>query len=158
MSVSPEATMTEGRLEPCRWFVRLERFMFAIGIVTLLAFAAAGMPEKWIVEASEFLGFEPFPSSPLTFYLARNLSLLYGFVGVLMIYISADLYRYRELIRLLAMATVAFGFLQLLVDTQASMPIGWSLAESLSTVFGGTVFYWLQSKVNWSAEPSRASG
>ncbi len=118
----------------------------------MLAFAAAVMPEHWMIEASEFLGFDPFPFSPLTFYLARNLSLLYGFVGALLLFISRDLIRYRELIRMLAIGTIVFAILQLIVDAQASMPIWWSLGESLSTLMGGALFYWLYSKVLWPIE------
>ena len=141
-----------GEPSPDFWFKFLRAFLYGIGAVTLLAFGAAVMPEKWIVEASEFLGFVPFPFSALTFYLARNLSLLYGFVGVLMLFMSRDIYRYRYLIRMLSKCTIAFGILQLIVDAQASMPIWWSLGESFSTFVGGVFFYWLQSKVDWSGQ------
>jgi hypothetical protein len=134
------------------WFKCLRWFLWLIGGVTLFAFAAAVMPEKWMIEASEFLGFSPFPNSPLTFYLARNLSLLYGFVGVLMLYLARDIFHYRKLIRTLSLCTVAFGFFQFIVDTQASMPLWWSASESSSTLFGGVFFYWLQSKVDWSSQ------
>ena len=109
---------------------RLLLFLRGVGYVTLLAFAAAVMPEKWMVEASEFLGFEPFPDSPLTFYLARNLSLLYGFVGAALLIVASDLDRYRPLVRYAAMGTLLFGLLQLVVDGQSSMPIWWTLGES----------------------------
>jgi len=134
------------------WFHALQWFFWLIGGVTLLAFAASVMPQKWIVEASEFLGFKPFPESPLTYYLARNLSLLYGFVGVLMLFVVRDLYRYRDLVRFLAIATIAFGASQLIVDLQSEMPLWWALGESLSTLAGGCFFFWLQSKVVWIAE------
>ncbi|MDB4338881.1 hypothetical protein OAE79_02225 [Rhodopirellula sp.] len=128
----------------------LKLFLTMIGTVSLFAFAAAIMPEKWMVGAAEFLGFDPFPHSPLTFYLARNLSLLYGFVGVLMLFLASDMERYHVLIRLLAAGTIVFGLLQLVVDYQAAMPAWWVLAESLSTLWGGLVFYWVQSKVRWT--------
>jgi len=122
---------------------RLLLFLRGVGYVTLLAFAAAVMPEKWMVEASEFLGFEPFPDSPLTFYLARNLSLLYGFVGAALLIIAADLDRYRPLVGFAAKGTLLFGVLQLVVDGQSSMPIWWTLGESLSTFGGGCLLWWL---------------
>ena len=73
-------------------------FLRVIGGISLLAFAAAVMPETWIVETAEALGFDPFPFSPLTFYLARNLSLLYGFVGAFLLVVALDLDRYRPLV------------------------------------------------------------
>ena len=83
------------------WYLR--RLLQVVGGITLLAFAAAIMPSHWMEEISEELGFDPFPDSPLTFYLARNLSLLYGFLGALLIVVSLDLDRYRPLVWYIAL-------------------------------------------------------
>ncbi len=133
---------------------RLILFLRGVGGVALLAFFAAVMPRNWIIETSEFLGFDPFPDSPLTFYLARNLSLLYGFVGAALVVIASDLGRYRPLAGYAAAGTLAFGFLQLIVDAQASLPVWWTLGESLTTIFGGTILWWL----NRNASQESASG
>ena len=119
-------------------------FLRIVGGVSLLAFCAAVMPADWMIEIAETLGFEPFPNSPLTFYLARNLSLMYGFVGALLIVISMDLPRYRTLIWYLAVGTIVFGVLQFVVDSMSRLPDWWTLGESLSTLFGGALLYWLQ--------------
>ena len=119
-------------------------FLRVVGGVSLLAFGAAIMPDAWIIETSEELGFDPFPDSPLTFYLARNLSLLYGFVGALLIVISFDLPRYRPLVWYAAIGTIAFAVLQLVVDSMAGLPHWWTWGESLSTLFGGLLLYWIQ--------------
>jgi hypothetical protein len=124
-------------------------FLRLVGGVSLLAFAAAVMPEHWMVQIAEALGFEPFPHSPLTFYLARNLSLLYGFVGAFLLAVSVDLPRYRELIRYAAMGTILFGLLQLVVDTQAGLPAWWTWGEAMSTLVGGILLYWIQSKTKF---------
>jgi hypothetical protein len=121
-------------------------FLRVIGGIALLAFAAAVMPETWIVETAEALGFDPFPFSPLTFYLARNLSLLYGFVGAFLLVVALDLDRYRPLVRYVAIGTILFGPLQLVVDSMSDMPSWWTLGESLSTLVGGVLLYWLQQK------------
>ncbi len=121
-------------------------FLRGIGAITLLAFAAAVMPRNWIVEISEELGFAPFPESPLTFYLARNLSLLYGFVGATLWVIASDLQRYRPLVRYVWMGTLLFGLLQLVVDVISGMPSWWFLGESLSTFGGGLLFAWLDRR------------
>lgn len=116
-------------------------FLRFVGGVSLLAFGAAVMPAQWIVQAAEELGFEPFPDSPLTFYLARNLSLLYGFVGAALLILASDLKRYRPLIRWAAIGTMAFGLLQLIVDSMAGLPVWWTLGEALSTLFGGILLF-----------------
>ncbi len=108
-------------------------FLQVVGGISLLAFLAAVMPEHWMVETAEVLGIDPFPASPLTFYLARNLSLLYGFVGGLLLLISFDLDRYRPLVWYVAVGTILFGVLQLVVDSMSGLPAWWTLGESIST-------------------------
>lgn len=124
---------------------RLIFFLRAVGVITLLAFAAAVMPEKWMIETSAVLGFDPFPESPLTFYLARNLSLLYGFVGAGLLIITTDYQRYRPLFRYLALGTMAFGGMQWIVDAQSALPLWWTLGEASSTFVGGVLIYWLDA-------------
>jgi hypothetical protein len=125
---------------------RLVLMLRVVGGITLLAFAAAVMPEKWMIETAEALGFEPFPHSPLTFYLARNLSLLYGFVGVGLLVVTIDFDRYRPLVRYLAWGTMAFGVLQWVVDAQSSLPAWWTCGESASTFLGGLLIGWLDRR------------
>ena len=119
------------------WVLRL------IGMSALLAFGASIMPNNWIVEASEYLGFDPFPDSPLTYYLARNLSLMYGFTGVLLLIVANDLPRYRPIVRFIWAGTVAFAVLQWVVDSMAELPSWWVYGESMSTLAGGLLIAWL---------------
>ncbi len=121
-------------------------FLRVVGGVSLLAFAAAVMPEQWMVDIAGRLGFDPFPESPLTFYLARNLSLLYGFVGLALIVLSLDLPRYFPLVRYAAYGTMLFAVLQLIVDSQSGLPSWWTWGESLSTFCGGVLLGWLAKR------------
>lgn len=132
--------MTKTRSYPANWLIW---FLRLVGIVSQLAFVAAVMPESWIVEITEELRLEPFPETPLAFYLARHLSLLYGFVGIAFIVLSYQVHRYRELIGFLAWAVVAFGLLQGLIDFQSGLPIWWTAGESISTILGGLMLRWL---------------
>lgn len=125
---------------------RLNLLLKVVAVITWLAFAAAVMPQQWIVEISEWLGFDPFPYSPLTFYLARHLSLLYGFLGAGLWVITTDFHRYRKLISYLAIGTIAIGLGQLIIDLQAGMPLWWTLGESISTMFGGGLIWWLDRR------------
>ena len=124
-----------------RWLLL---FLRLIGGTSLLAFLASVMPAAWIVSISEELGFDPFPNSPLTFYLARNLSLLYGFVGATLLVIASDLSRYRPLVRYTAIGTILFSGLQFVVDSISGLPSWWTWGESGSTLIGGVMLLWLQ--------------
>ncbi|MEM9368022.1 MAG: hypothetical protein AAGD07_18675 [Planctomycetota bacterium] len=117
----------------------LQFFLIVVGGAALLAFAAAFMPSKWMVEIAEELGIVPFPDAPLTFYLARNLSLLYGFVGLAMLAMASDMSRYWPLIRLAGFGTLAFGLMQIAADTMAGLPSWWTWGEGLSTFIGGLI-------------------
>lgn len=142
MSSDTENSQGENRVGD-RWLLL---FLRVVGGTALLAFGAAVMPENWIVETAEELGFDPFPHSPLTFYLARNLSLLYGFVGALLVLISFDIDRYRPLVWYAAIGTMLFGVLQLVVDSMSGLPSWWTLGESISTFIGGAMLWWLVKK------------
>ena len=118
-------------------------FLWSVGVFTQLAFFAGVMPAKWIIEITDELGLQPFPDTPVAFYLARHLSVLYGFVGVGVLVLSYRLSELRALVRYLAMGTIVFGVLQAIVGVQSEMPIWWILMESLSTIFGGLLIGWL---------------
>lgn len=122
---------------------RLRWFLQVIGGVSLLAFAAAVMPQCWMVEITAALGLAAYPDSALTDYLARNLSLLYGFVGAALLVVAGDLDRYRPLVRYAWVGTLLFGVLQFVVDSMAGMPAWWVVGESGSTVIGGAILAWL---------------
>ncbi|QDV60980.1 hypothetical protein [Crateriforma conspicua] len=135
--------------KPLKWFLQ------AVGGVSLFAFGAAVMPAHWITQISVFLGFDPFPDSPLTFYLARHLSLMYGFVGAVLLVVASDLTRYRPLIALAAAGTVLLGVLQLVIDWLAGLPSWWTWGESMSTVVGGLCLKWLDRNCGSVADKKR---
>lgn len=121
-------------------------FLRVIGGTALLAYGAAVMPSNWIVQASEFLGFDPFPDSPLTFYLARNLSLLYGVLGVGLLVIAFDFQRYRPSVWYVAVCGIAGGGLQLIADWMSELPAWWTVGESVSTILGCCFLLWLHRR------------
>ncbi len=140
--VSSADTATDAQRYWRRW---LRIFLQCVGYVSLLAFVAAVMPASWFIEASKGLGLE-FADLPLTFYLARNLSTLYGFVALVLLVIATDLDRYLPLARYAAFGTLLLGTLQLVTDAQAGMPWWWTLGESVSTWIGGLLLWWLCRK------------
>lgn len=135
--------MSETKKYPSSW---LAWFLFIVGAVSQLAFLAAIMPASWIVEITAALNLTPFPETPLAFYLARHLSLLYGAIGVILIVVSYRLDQVRDLIGYLAIGIVLFGVAQGWIDFQSGMPIWWTAVESVSTVIGGCLTYWLHRR------------
>jgi len=123
-------------------------FLRVIGFAALLAFAAAVMPNGWMIEIAGWLGIDPFPESPLTFYLARNLSLIYGYVGVFLLVIARDLPRYRPLVWWAAVGTISFGVMQWVADSMSGMPAWWTWGESGTTFLGGILLYWLDARTS----------
>ncbi|MEL6104376.1 MAG: hypothetical protein AAFU85_00005 [Planctomycetota bacterium] len=123
---------------PLRW---LRGLIYFVGITGLFAFVAAFMPSSWIVWITDRLGVEPFPQTPVAFYLARHLSLMYGLIGVALIYVAWDLPRFRDLIGLIAFGVIALGIMQALIDLQSELPLWWTAVESISTILGGFLLY-----------------
>lgn len=145
-------TLSHGPWNPER-LLWLRRFLNLVGCVTLLAFAFAIMPEPWFAWCADHLGIDPFPEHPLTYYLARNLSALYGYVGVVMLVVARDLVRYHPLIGALGWGTISFGILQLVIDTQSGLPTWWTWGEGLSTVAGGVC---ILSLCHWAKQSNNA--
>lgn len=135
----------------CDYWVKL--YLQVVGLITLLAFAAALMPESWMIEIAWWLGIDPFPGDPLTFYLARNLSALYGFVGIGILVLAANLDRYRDLVGNLALGTIGFGVWQLIVNAMAGLPHWWVGGEGGTTILGGAILWWLYRNSSYSKQP-----
>lgn len=70
----------------------------ATAVLLLLAFVGAALPESWMKAVYEWGGLGPWPSGALLVYLARAVPILYGFYGILALYLSFDVRRYLPLI------------------------------------------------------------
>lgn len=143
--------MSETEPQPRAADLWLLLYLQSVGYITLLAFAASVMPESWMIEIARLLGTDPFPVDPLTFYLARNLSVLYGFVGVGLLVLASNLQRYQEMVGYLAIGTMAFGVCQVIVNAQSGIPWWWALGEGGSTILGGALMWWLYKQSSYSA-------
>jgi hypothetical protein len=84
--------------------------------------------------AHRALGMGELPRAPLIGYLTRSLSLLYGFHGVLLFYLSLDVRRHLALLRFFAALSIAFGVALFVVDLAQGMPWFWTAAEGPSIV------------------------
>ena len=103
-----------------RWLALLLR---VIGGVCLLALIVLWMPRGWINAGHRWLGWGPFPDSPVAEYLARSVSALSGFYGRLLVGLSTDVRRYAPLIRYQAVAIMLLSASGVVVGGWAGMPL-----------------------------------
>ena len=133
--------MTRSRAEKSlRWLLTL------MGATAVLAFVAVVMPTDWMESANDFLGLGPFPQAPLTQYLTRSLSALYGCLGLLIIYLGFNVRRYLDLIIVVAWLIMLLGVLLTGIDFKSGMPASWAWGEGPPTVVLGAAFLWLARK------------
>ena len=130
-------TSSTPRFRSERWLALLLRLA---GVVMLLAIPAALMPTDWMQAHHEWIGLGDFPRAPLTDYLARSISLLYGIHGGLMLLVAGAPRRYRAVIGYIAWTNMLFGASMLAIDLYAGMPLLWTVGEG-PPIFGmGLVF------------------
>ena len=107
------------------------------------AFLAVVMPTSAMAAIADWLGVGPLPRSPLTEYLTRSLSTMYGVLGVLHLSLARDVVRYLDLIVVIGWLTVVAGAIVTVVDFAAGMPLLWSWSEGPPTVLVGLAYIWL---------------
>jgi hypothetical protein len=117
--------------------------LYVLGGMMSLAFLAVVMPTSAMAAIADWLGVGPLHRSPLTEYLTRSLSAMYGVLGVLHLYLARDVVRYLDLIVVVGRLTVLAGAIVTVVDFGAGMPTFWSWSEGPPTVVVGLAFIWL---------------
>ena len=122
---------------------RLQWLLRAIGVLDLLALAAVQMPQFLMSDIYQLLGLGEFPKEPIVGYLARTASMMYGFCGLLLLYLSADVIRYRHVIRFLACCGIYAGILIVGIDLIEGMPLWWTILEGPCCGLLAALVYWL---------------
>ncbi len=118
------------------------------GVMTVLAFPTALIPTSTMAEIHAWLGLgSHFPDQPVTAYMARSLSLMYGFHGVLLLVISTDVRHYRKLVGWMAGLMIGLGSALLAIDLHAGMPAMWTWTEGPSVVVVAFVMLYLRRSV-----------
>ena len=56
--------------------------LWILGVMMLTALFAVVMPTDWMAATHAWLGLGTFPEAPITEYMARSLSMMYGLHGV----------------------------------------------------------------------------
>jgi hypothetical protein len=120
------------------WLVLVLR---ATAVLLLLALVGAAMPESWMKAVYEWGGLGPWPGGALLVYLARAVSILYGFYGLLALYLSFDVRRYLPLIRFMALVSFPVAPVMFLVIWTAGLPTVWAVGEPTSIVVISALWY-----------------
>lgn len=116
-----------------------------LGAIDLLAVTAVVMPRAWIEVAHASCGLGPLPDGPTIGYLARSASALYALHGVLVLYMSLDVPRYWDMIRVFASLAVFHGFIMFGIDLAEGMPTWWTAVEGPSFAATGAIVLVIQS-------------
>jgi hypothetical protein len=116
-------------------------------VLTITAFPAALLPADTMADWHARLGLGVFPDAPITGYMARSLSLFYGFHGVLTLIVSTDVRRYRPLVGFLGWMLLALGTSLLFIDLHSGMPPLWTATEAPPTLLFGALILYLRRSV-----------
>ena len=88
-----------------------------------------------------------FPAAPITDYLARSVSALYGFHGVLLFILAADPARYERIVLYLGVANLVLGVILFGIDVHADLPPWWIASEGPPVVGLGVLVLYLRKKM-----------
>jgi len=109
----------------------------------MVAFFFVLLPKQQMADCHRWLGLGELPDAPLTFYLARSTSLLYGIHGVLMFVCGRNVSKYRDLVPIFGWLHVVLGTVMLGVDLSSGMPWWWTAFEGLPIALTGLAIVWL---------------
>lgn len=123
-----------------RLIVFILRFL---GTCALFALVAVFMPMSWMAAVHVRMGLGEMPTDPIVEYMARSLSALYFFFGVLCLLASSDVNHHRSLVKILAATFLLMGVLFVWIDWSTGMPWLWSLCEGPPQIVLGTVLLFL---------------
>ena len=106
-----------------RWILMLS------GCFLMSAFLTVLLPVKTMQSMHAWLGLGEFPVAPITDYLARSTSLLYGVHGSILFYTGLTIQHHWRFIPLLGWLHIVIGIAILMIDLTAPMPTYWILME-----------------------------
>ncbi len=124
----------------------LSWLLMVIGCGLMVAFLFMLMPGGQMAVIHQWLGLGELPDAPITFYLARSTSLLYGIHGALMFVCGRDVRKYAGLVPVFGWLHVAIGLVMLGVDLSSGMPWWWTAFEGIPISIAGLLIVWLSKK------------
>jgi len=138
----------------------LRSWLILVGIVQFSAVIAVFMPQSWMDLCSGFMGVDPLPVGSLPGYLARLSSAMYVVHGAMLIITAWNLPLVMPIVIPFARVTIALGGIMLWIDVAESMPLVWTLFETITLVASGGLTEYLarraRSQANSDAKPQGA--
>ena len=117
------------------------------GLMLITAFIAVVLPYETMARIHYMMGLGNLPQIPILDYLARSVSFFYGMHGVIILYISFNLMRYLQFLKLFCYLGFAFGIALFIIDMTAPMPSYWSFGEGPFVVSLNIVVYFLVGRL-----------
>jgi hypothetical protein len=90
------------------------------GLMLVTAFVAVFLPYETMAKIHQQIGLGSMPQLPILDYLARSVSFFYGIHGVIVLYISFNLMRYLQFLKLLCYLGFVFGIALFIIDKSGS--------------------------------------
>jgi len=113
------------------------------GIMLITAFGAVFLPYDTMARMHQQIGLGNLPHLPIIDYLTRSVSLFYGIHGVMVLYISFNLMRYLQFLKLLCYLGFVFGIALFIIDIKAPLPNSWAYTEGPSILILNLAIYTL---------------
>lgn len=107
----------------------LKSILVVSGLFLMIALAAILLPTSTMAQAHQWLGLGEFPDRPITRYLARSTSLMYGVHGFMMFYTGLTIREHWRFVPIFGWLHVLTGVSVFLIDFFAPMPLYWILLE-----------------------------
>lgn len=127
-----------------RWCLLAVLRISGFGMMCALFFVFC--PFSWMAWINDWLGMgQPLLYTPVTSYLIRTLSGAYAIIGAIFVFVSYDLSRYREIIKLLACIAIAAGIGITILDAILRLPIMWTALEGPMTIALGAIILYLRN-------------
>ena len=116
-----------------RWILLLS------GLFLMSAFLTTLLPVSWMNATHRWLGLGDFPDFPITKYLARSTSLLYGVHGLLMFYTGITIEHHWRFVKIFGWLHVLMGSSMVLIDVTSNMPTYWTALEGPPVAILGVI-------------------
>lgn len=117
--------------------------MRIVAAVELSALVAALMPLSWMAGIHEELGLGELPKAKVVEYLARSTSIFYAHHGAMLLFLSFNVRRWRNVILFGSFLGFLIGALLLTTDLAIGMPAFWTAGEGPTILVLSALVFWL---------------
>lgn len=134
----------------------LKWILILTGLFLMSAFATTWLPVAWMDSTHRWLGLGEFPKAPITIYLARSTSLLYGVHGLLMLYTGLTIQQHWRFVEVFGWLHIVMGSCMLAIDWTSKMPGYWTALEGPPVAILGVIILILYSNA-WKVPASETT-